>query len=90
MTVENYRKIVNETSLKTASNPLFEGDAMIANPTEEVLHSYGYYIVEDNPMPEPEEGYYWVPNYAVNDDKIVITWSKIEMPAEDLRSEDEA
>lgn len=60
--------------LKIASgNVLIIGDEVIVNPREEDWRRAGYKEVKDNRLPE-KEGYYQVPEYTEEEDKIVANY----------------
>ena len=57
------------------------GDLIISNPRDEDFINAGYKPVEDNRLPE-KEGYYQVPEYTEEEDKIVINYHYEEIPEE--------
>lgn len=56
-------------------------DEVIVNPREEDWIRAGYKPVEFNPLPE-KEGFYQVPEYTEEEDKIVVTYHYEEIPDE--------
>lgn len=60
---------------------LIIGDEVIVNPREKDWKRDGYKEVKYNPLPE-KEGYYQVPEYTEEDDKIVATYHYEVMPDE--------
>ena len=52
---------------------LIIGDEVIVNPREEDWKRAGYKEVVDNKLPD-KEGFYQVPEYTEEDDKIVATY----------------
>lgn len=56
-------------------------DEVIVNPREEDWKRAGYKEVKDNKLPE-KEGYYQVPEYTEEEDKIVATYHYEEIPDE--------
>ena len=56
-------------------------DEVIVNPREEDWKRARYKEVKDNRLPE-KEGYYQVPEYSEDDDKIVATYHYEELPDE--------
>lgn len=68
--------------LKIASGKiLVYEDLIISNPRDEDFLNAGYKPVEDNRLPD-KEGYYQVPEYTEEDDKIVINYHYEEIPDE--------
>ena len=66
-------KLVNG-QLKVASGRILVcGDLIISNPREVDFINAGYKPVEDNRL-EDKEGYYQVPEYTEEEDKIVVTY----------------
>jgi hypothetical protein len=60
---------------------LVSGDLIVSNPREEDFINAGYKPVEDNRL-EEKEGYYQVPEYTEEEDKIVINYHYEEIPEE--------
>lgn len=60
---------------------LKHGDTVVVNPREEDWKRAGYKEVKDNRLPE-KDGYYQVPEYTEEDDKIVVTYHYEEIPDE--------
>lgn len=52
---------------------LYHGDKITVNPREEDFINAGYKPIEDNRMKE-KEGYYQVPEYTEEEDKIIINY----------------
>lgn len=60
---------------------IHNGDEVIVNPRDEDFIRVGYKPVEDNRLPE-KEGFYQVPEYTEEEDKIVATYHYEEIPDE--------
>ena len=68
-------KYIDENHVVRAKNPLYIGDKVISNPTEETLRKLGYKeMVEAAPLPECAEGECLIPHYT-DGDVIVCTFT---------------
>jgi len=74
-------KLVNGQLKVAGGRILVCGDLIISNPREEDFINAGYKPVEDNRL-EEKEGYYQVPEYTEEEDKIVINYYYEEIPEE--------
>lgn len=74
MTNRNFGKI-EEENIKFAPNPLWIGDKMIANPTDEMYKANGYKAVQYTQQPK-KDGYYFVPKFVGKTDYIVQVWEE--------------
>ena len=72
--------ILVDGKLKLAGGKILHiGDRVIVNPREEDWIEAGYKPVEYNPLPE-KEGYYQVPDYTEEEDKIIVNYHYEEIP----------
>lgn len=66
--------------IRFAGGKLLKHDGWITtNPREEDFIKAGYKPVEFNPLPE-KEGYYQVPEYTEEEDKIIVNYHYEEIP----------
>lgn len=73
--------------LKIASGKILHiGDEVIVNPREEDWIRAGYKPVEFNPLPD-REGYYQVPEYTEEEDKIIVNYHYEKIPEEEPTEE---
>lgn len=70
---------VNENYIKKPTNPLKVNGVSYSNPTDETLLSLGYLPLEEFEKPENKEGYWVVPKYRKESDKIVKEWQYVEV-----------
>ena len=73
-----YAKLING-KIEWARNPLWIGNTMIANPTEEHYKSMGFLPVVLQEIPQ-KEGYYYEPYYEENGDVIYQKWNEKVLP----------
>ena len=73
-------KFVDKDTVERERNPLWLGDTVISNPDEETLRAHGYTdLIEASVMPEVEDGYMLVPQYALNEDGTIIQTYRTEV-----------
>ena len=65
-----------------APNRVVLDDVQIYNAPAEILINLGYFPVYETEMPDCPEGYYCVPEWTQESDRIVQGWSIIEMDAD--------
>jgi hypothetical protein len=70
---------VNENYIKKPTNPLKVDGVSYSNPTDETLLSLGYLPLEENEALPEKEGYWVVPKYRKESDKIVKEWQYVEV-----------
>ena len=58
---------------------IHNGDEVIVNPRDEDWMRAGYKPVEFHPLPE-KEGFYQVPEYTEEEDKIIVNYHYEEIP----------
>ena len=73
-----------------APHRLHIGNAVVFNPTDEMLISEGYLPVIETEPPEPTEGCYYEPVYEEVDGQIVQSWVAVEIPTTDEIMPEEA
>lgn len=76
-----YAKL-NNSYPQYAPHRLHIGNAVVFNPTDEMLISEGYLPVIETEPPEPTEGCYYEPVYEEVDGQIVQEWDAVELPPE--------
>lgn len=69
-----YAKLING-KIEWAKNPLWIGNTMVANPTEEHYKSMGFLPVVLQEIPQ-KDGYYFEPRYIEIDGKIYQYWEE--------------
>ena len=74
-------KLIDGQLHVASGNILIIDDEVIVNPREEDFIDAGYKPVEDNRL-EEKEGFYQVPEYTEEEDKIVATYHYEEIPDE--------
>ena len=74
-------KLINGVPKYAGGKILIIDDEVIVNPREEDWKEAGYKEVKNNPLPE-KDGYYQVPEYTEEEDKIVATYHYEEIPDE--------
>ena len=70
---------VNENYIKKPTNPLKVDGVSYSNATDETLISLGYLPVEEFEKLTNKEGYWVVPKYRKESDKIVKEWQYVEV-----------
>ena len=76
-----YAKLINSYP-QYAPRKLHVGDAVVFNPTDEMLLGAGYLPVIETEPPEVDELHYTEPRYAERDGQIVQEWDIVELPPE--------
>ena len=71
---KNYGKIEND-NVKFAKNPLWIGDKMIANPTNEMYIANGYKPIQYTEAPT-KDGFYYTSKFVEKEDVIVQVWEE--------------
>ena len=67
-------KFIDKYNIQRAKNPIYLGDKVISNPTEETLKELGYKELIETPMPTTEEeSKYYIPTYE-DGKKIKQSW----------------
>lgn len=75
----NLYKFIDKDTVIRAKNPLHVENTYIANPKEETLKKLGYAnLIEASAMPEVNENEMLVPQYALNEDGVIIQSYKVE------------
>ncbi len=82
----NYAKLI-DSNLIFAPRKLTVGDAVVYNPTPEMLEEAGYKPVRYTDPPETEPGYIAVPGWKEQAEAIVQTWTIEEAP-DDIDAEE--
>lgn len=84
-----YAKLINSYP-QYAPHRLHIGNAVVFNPTDEMLIDAGYLPVIESEPPEPTEGCYYEPVYEEVDGQIVQSWVAVEIPTTDEIMTEEA
>jgi len=77
-----YAKLVNDYP-SYAPRRMLIGSAWVYNPTDAQLLSEGYLPVIETPMPETDERHFATPNWAIQNNQIVQSWTVEEIPITD-------
>ena len=80
-------KFIDKDRVLRVKNPLYlENGVVVSNPTEEYLRSLGYTdMIEAELLPE-KEGMMAVPQYALNEDGVIVQTYCYEEVSEDEQS----
>ena len=73
-----YCKFINKYTIEMAPKVLHINGRNISNPKPAVLVGLGYKPLDDSePMPEPREGYHYIPKYSNRKAAVVRTWEEV-------------
>lgn len=70
---------VNETYIKKPTNPIKVDGVSYSNPTDETLLKLGYLPLEEFEKQDKKDGYWVIPKYRKETDKIVNEWQYVEV-----------
>ena len=74
-----YAKLVNGFPFYAPRRAII-GDEWVYNPTAEQLTKLDFLPVIETPAPETDEQHYAIPSWEIVNDKIVKSWSVLELP----------
>lgn len=77
-----YAKLLSSTSVSFAvpKSAIIDGAMVIGTLPQEYLAKIGFFPYVDVPMPEPEDGFHYERSYKMEDDSIIVVWSKVKNP----------